>query len=175
MRGKYKKISSRNVYKGKHMQVFCDNIIYPDGDAGTYEYYKKNDIVVIVPIYKDQYVLIEQYRYLADKRLIEFPMGLIRDGEKIESAGIRELEEETGFKTMDVKYLGRCMLNKGSSSQACHFVMANIKSAGKPKYDNSESDIDIFYMDSEKIKSMIKSGQIIDGPTVIGFTHSNLQ
>lgn len=174
MRGRYKKISSRNVYRGKHMQVFCDEVIYPDGKAGTYEFYKKNDIVVVVPIYKDQYILIEQYRYLAGKRLIEFPMGLIQDGEKIESAGIRELEEETGFKTMDIRYLGKCMLNKGSSSQVCHFVMANIRSAGKPKYESSESDIDIFYMNSEKIKAMIKSGKIIDGPTIIGFTRSSI-
>ncbi len=157
------------------MQVFCDEVIYPSGKKGVYEHYKKNDIVVIVPFYKQQYILIEQYRYLADNRMIEFPMGLLNDGEDIKKAGARELLEETGFKSADITYLGKCMLNKGSSSQLCHFVMANVEIFEDTKYDVSESDIDIIYVQPEKIKTMIKEGKIIDGPTIIGFFLSNIK
>jgi len=174
MRGQYKRISSQQCYKGKHMQVFRDEVIFPNGKKGTYEHYRKNDIVVIVPVYQNKYVLIEQYRYLPNTRMIEFPMGLINDGEDVAAAGIRELQEETGLISDDIKYLGKCMLNKGSTSQVCNFVVANIHSIGKSNYDNSESDIDVMYIESEEIKSMIKKGQIFDAPTIIGFMLSNL-
>lgn len=174
MRGEYKRISSEHCYKGKRMQVFRDEIIFPNGKKGTYEHYKKNDIVVIVPIYKNKFVLIEQYRYLANARMIEFPMGLLNDGEDVTAAGIRELQEETGHISDNVKYLGKCMLNKGATSQVCHFVEAHIQSIDKVNYDDSESDIDVMYMEPKKIKSMIKSGKIFDAPTMIGFMFSNL-
>lgn len=174
MRGQYKKISSENCYSGKFMQVFRDDIVYPNGERGTYEHYKKNDIVVIIPIHKNKYVLVEQYRYLANARMIEFPMGLINKGEDIISAGIRELEEETGLLSDEAQYIGKCMLNKGATSQTCHFVKANIYDVGDPKYDKSESDIEVLYKKSDEIKSMIKTGQIFDGPTIIGFMYNNL-
>ena len=79
MRGQYKRISSEHCYKGKHMQVFRDEVIFPNGETGTYEHYKKNDIVVIVTMYQNKYVLIEQYRYLANTRMIEFPEGVLHE------------------------------------------------------------------------------------------------
>lgn len=175
MRGEYKRISSEHIYKGKHMQVFRDEIVFPDGKSGTYEHYKKNDIVVIVPMHEDKYVLIEQYRYLANARMIEFPMGLLNEGEDIITAGTRELQEETGLISNDVTYLGKCMLNKGATSQTCHFVLAHIQGTGVVNYDSSESDIDVIHVTPEEMKSMIKKGQIIEGPTMIGYMFSNLQ
>ncbi|KAK0197426.1 NUDIX hydrolase domain-like protein [Armillaria mellea] len=43
-------------------------------------------------------VVIEQYRPPVDAHIIELPAGLIDEGETPESAAIRELEEETGYR-----------------------------------------------------------------------------
>ncbi|KAK0210462.1 NUDIX hydrolase domain-like protein [Desarmillaria ectypa] len=43
-------------------------------------------------------VVIEQYRPPVDAYIIELPAGLIDEGETPETAAIRELEEETGYK-----------------------------------------------------------------------------
>jgi len=43
-------------------------------------------------------VVIEQYRPPVGKYIIEFPAGLIDEGETAEQAAIRELREETGYK-----------------------------------------------------------------------------
>ncbi|KAK0441168.1 NUDIX hydrolase domain-like protein [Desarmillaria tabescens] len=43
-------------------------------------------------------VIIEQYRPPVDAHVIELPAGLIDEGETPESAAIRELQEETGYK-----------------------------------------------------------------------------
>jgi len=47
-------------------------------------------------------VVIEQYRPPIDKFIIELPAGLIDEGETAETAAIRELEEETGFRADEV-------------------------------------------------------------------------
>ncbi len=176
MRGEYKRISSEQCYKGKHMQVFRDEIVFPNGKEGVYEHYKKNDIVVIVPVYKNKYVLIEQYRYLANARMTEFPMGLLHEGEDVTTAGIRELKEETGLIAQpdEITYLGKCMLNKGATSQVCHFIAAKPQSIDSVNFDDSESDIDIIYVEPKKIQDMIKKSKIFDAPTMIGFMFNNI-
>ncbi|KAA1473974.1 hypothetical protein DENSPDRAFT_840515 [Dentipellis sp. KUC8613] len=42
-------------------------------------------------------VIIEQYRAAVDKFIIELPAGLVDEGETVERAAFRELEEETGY------------------------------------------------------------------------------
>ena len=42
-------------------------------------------------------LLIRQYRPPADALLLEFPAGLIDEGESPEAAAVRELREETGY------------------------------------------------------------------------------
>eukprot|EP00559_Dactyliosolen_fragilissimus_P000835 CAMPEP_0184867804 /NCGR_PEP_ID=MMETSP0580-20130426/27775_1 /TAXON_ID=1118495 /ORGANISM="Dactyliosolen fragilissimus" /LENGTH=288 /DNA_ID=CAMNT_0027368261 /DNA_START=54 /DNA_END=920 /DNA_ORIENTATION=- len=69
------------------------------------------DAVVIVPILRSrkhhsakkgdkstmETLLVEQYRPPVRTKTLEFPAGLIDDGESAEEAAIRELEEETGY------------------------------------------------------------------------------
>ncbi|KAF8163126.1 NUDIX hydrolase domain-like protein [Crassisporium funariophilum] len=47
-------------------------------------------------------VVIEQYRPPIGKHIIEFPAGLIDEGETAEQTAIRELHEETGYKAEKV-------------------------------------------------------------------------
>ncbi|MCQ2379016.1 MAG: NUDIX hydrolase [Victivallaceae bacterium] len=49
----------------------------------------------IVP--DDEYILVRQFRPPAGKKLIEFPAGLIENGESPETTAARELYEETGY------------------------------------------------------------------------------
>ena len=64
----------------------------------------KADAVVIVPVLRStknkklDTILVKQYRPPLGRNTLEFPAGLIDDGETAEHAAIRELQEETGFK-----------------------------------------------------------------------------
>jgi ADP-ribose pyrophosphatase len=65
-------------------------------------------------------ILVEQYRVPLHAKCLELPAGLVGDeqqGENIEAAAIRELEEETGYRAEHMVELGRFHASPGMSSE----------------------------------------------------------
>ena len=97
---------------------------------GSWEYVMRNgDITaaVIVAIDDDHLILVEQYRIPIAKRCIELPAGLVgddHDGESIERAAIRELEEETGYRAEAMELLGEYVTSPGMVTERFTLVRA---------------------------------------------------
>src|SRR6476660_2610205 len=65
---------------------------------------------VIVALVGQDVLLVEQYRVPLGCNCLELPAGLVGDdteGEQVEAAAIRELEEETGYRAERMINLGR--------------------------------------------------------------------
>ena len=77
---------------------------------------------------QDRHVLlVEQYRVPLGRKCLELPAGLIGDqeeGEAVEAAAIRELEEETGYRAERMVDLGRFHASPGMSSEGFNLVRA---------------------------------------------------
>lgn len=72
-------------------------------------------------------VIIEQFRPPIGKYIIEFPAGLIDEGDTVESAATRELEEETGFKADSVQDVSDLtVVDPGMTNANMKFVIANV-------------------------------------------------
>ncbi len=112
---------SETVWEGKYIKVLRQ---------GTWEYVARTRGVtaaVILAIHEGHVILVEQYRVPLGARCVELPAGLVGDeteGEQVEAAAIRELEEETGYRAERMVNLGRFFASPGMSAEGFTLVRA---------------------------------------------------
>lgn len=95
---------------------------------------------VIVLVYhkdKDRYLMVEQYRPPVGCRVLEWPAGLVDEGETPLEAVKRELYEETGVRvdSADLMYLGRMYTGVGITDEEVDIFAVEIDDSfriGKP-------------------------------------------
>jgi ADP-ribose diphosphatase len=82
---------------------------------------------VILALDEGHVLLVEQYRVPLGCNCLELPAGLVGDeeqGEKAETAALRELEEETGYRAEGMVVLGRFHASPGMSSEGFTLLRA---------------------------------------------------
>ena len=101
--------------------------------------------------------------------LIETCAGLLDDDDP-RSAILRETEEETGFKISHVTKLFEAYMSPGSVTEILHFYIGEYSSSMKVSAGGGiaeEEQIDALEIDFNTAYSMISSGQIKDGKTIM--------
>ena len=77
-----KTLSSQQVYKGVLLDIYRDEVELPDGTKSVREYNKHPGAVCVVPITKDNKVLmVKQFRYPTKEVMLEIPAGKLEKGE----------------------------------------------------------------------------------------------
>ncbi|PNJ57975.1 NUDT5 isoform 2 [Pongo abelii] len=89
------------------------------------------DGVAVIPVLQrtlhyECIVLVKQFRPPMGGYCIEFPAGLIDDGETPEAAALRELEEETGYKGDVAECSPAVCMDPGLSNCTVHIVTVTI-------------------------------------------------
>ncbi|NXE05085.1 NUDT5 pyrophosphatase, partial [Lophotis ruficrista] len=77
-------------------------------------------------LHYDCIVLVKQFRPPINGYCLEFPAGLIEENETAESAALRELEEETGYKGEVIECTPALCLDPGLSNSTTHIVSVTI-------------------------------------------------
>lgn len=165
------RVSSRIVYDNQWMQLREDAIRRPDGSQGIYSYVEKPNFALIIPVERDGFHLVEQYRYPVSHRSWEFPQGTLPNREDADPATLarRELAEETGLRAGRLRHLGRIYPAKGMSSQACAVFVANQLEAGQHSREHEEQDMRQRWFARSELEDMIRSGIITDGSTIAAY------
>jgi ADP-ribose pyrophosphatase len=108
---------------------------------------------------------VRQFRKPIDKLILEIPAGKIDIGEEPTLCAIRELEEETGFKAVDIEKVGEIHTTPGFSNELIHIYYTENLVEGNINRDEDEM-MDVLMISLKDFEGMIESGEITDGKTL---------
>lgn len=115
-------------------------------------------------------VLVEQFRFAIDRRVIEIPRGYANQGESSVDCAIREVFEETGFnlRKEDLKLLGYMNPNSGILTSTIPLYYGRTEAAQDPNWESDEIDKRVFLSRAE-LRSRIARSDITDSFTLSAF------
>jgi ADP-ribose pyrophosphatase len=160
-------ISTKEIYKGKIFDVFVADIRH--GEAGyKREIVRHRGSAVMIAVFADKTVaMVRQYRYAAEKFLLEIPAGSLDNDEAPEIAAARELEEEIGVKARKIEKLTEFYVSPGFLTEKMFVFLATDLEESEQKLEEDEIlSIErlIFPVAFEKIRS----GEIEDAKSIVG-------
>ena len=102
----YKRIGRKLEFEGKIVKFYSDTMQLPDGTMAIWDFIEHKGAAAIVPVTENgDIIMVRQYRNAPERYTLEIPAGGLNAGEDRKTAAIRELEEETGFKSGRVEHL----------------------------------------------------------------------
>jgi len=118
-------IGSREVFRGKMIDVRVDEIALSGGRTTTREVVEYPGAVVIVALTDDgQVYLVRQWRHAISQVLLEFPAGGLEPGEEPLVCAKRELREEAGLLAERWTSLGHFYSSPGFANEILHVFLA---------------------------------------------------
>jgi len=160
-------VESKIVFDGHLLKVYSDTVTLPNGKQAKREFIRHPGAVAVVPITEDgKIVLVRQYRYPLGKAILEVPAGKLDQGEDPDDCVLRELEEETGYVSSNIRKLSSIYTTPGFTDEVIHLYVADQLVLGKPCPDEDEF-LDVEIYTKEEVKAMINDGTINDSKSML--------
>lgn len=157
------------VYQGGFLWIEKLAVRLPDGRIALREVAHTRDSVAVIPIDAQGNVhLIRQFRVAIDRVIHEIPAGLVDEGEDLETAAVRECEEEIGVRPSKLTKLTTFAHSEGfATGMMTVYLGQELEVHGKQKLDNTEF-IEPVTMPLTELKQRIDREEIIDTKTILG-------
>ena len=158
---KEKRLNSEVIYKGRVIKVTKDVVSCPNGETAIREIVHHRGGVGILFKLGDKFVFEKQYRYAFDDEIIEIPAGKLEEGEIPLPAAKREMLEETGYRPLEMVFLGEMYPTVGYSNEIISLYYCE-KAVKEERHLDSDENIDLFLLSLEEIEQMIDENKIKD-------------
>ena len=141
------------------------------GRSHSFYVIESSDWVNVIPMTPEgKLVFIKQYRHGTAEITLEVPGGLV-DSEDATAAHAarREMQEETGYDTDEIVYLGEVAPNPAIQNNVCYTYLArNARPLGVQRLDGTE-EIEVVLVDPADVPGLVTSGQITHALVVVAF------
>ena len=165
----YRILKSEIVFSGKVFNTKVDQIEYTSGNRSVREVAEHPGGAVVVPVTDDgKIIMVTQHRFPVNKVLLELPAGKLGKNENPLHCAVRELEEETGYKSDNVKEIGSIYTTPGYSTEKLWIYLAKNLKPGNHNREEGEFGMEVFKFTLKEIEDKIYNGEIVDGKTICG-------
>ncbi|AXG39140.1 NUDIX hydrolase [Enterococcus gilvus] len=173
-----KTIERKELFKGKIIDVYLDDVSLPMGGTAKRELVFHHGGVGIIPITKEnKMIMVKQFRKPLEKVVLEIPAGKIDPGEgqHPEKTAVRELEEETGYRTENLMYINEMYLSPGFSNEKLYIYTAtDLVKVENPKPQDEDEVLELYELTMEEAKQAIHDGLICDAKTIFAVNYWEL-
>lgn len=163
-----KRVKRELVYKGTILDIYKDTMDIGNGKIEEWDYVAhRKGAACILPVLPDGKILmVRQYRNALERDTLEVPAGA-RDSvtEDTMICAVRELEEETGYKSNKVSKLLSLRTTVAFCNEMVDVYLAEDLVPGKQHLDDAE-DIRVEAFELETLCDMVYNGVIQDAKTV---------
>lgn len=164
-------LKQRLLYQGRKFNFDVNHLRLPNGAEGDWECIRHPGGALGVPVTRDgKLVLVRQYRFALQGRLLEFPAGTIEACEDPLLTIQREIEEETGYRAKEWKDLGRFPIAPGYSDEYIYaFLARDLEKLEQPPEQDEDEDIEVVHLTPQEFEEMARSQDLIDGKSIASY------
>jgi ADP-ribose pyrophosphatase len=140
----WKETEKEKVFSTKIFDVVRSERISRNGTKADFYLVDAPDWVHVIPLIrktggKEVFIMVEQYRHGENIKTLEFPGGMVDEGERPEEAAIREFREETGCTAHKMTLLGKVNPNPAfMTNQSYTYLAEDIKCGSEQNLDEHE-------------------------------------
>jgi len=158
---KPRRLRTTEVCRQRFVKVHEHQVAYPGKSPHAALTLELFDWVSVAAITEDgSFVLVEQYRHGVDDLTLEPAGGIIDEGEEPAVAGLRELEEETGYVGTAAEPLGWVHPNPAlQGNRSFFFLAASVRSVRPPEQHDDERTR-VVVLTRPELEQAIESGRI---------------
>ena len=163
-----KTLASKVIYEGRALKMRVDTVQKRNGNTTTREIVEHKDCIAVVVLdYKDNVIMVKQYRKAVGKQLLEIPAGSIDNDEQPIVAVRRELQEEIGYLPNKIERIGGFYSSPGYSTEYLHLYLATHLIVSQLQAEDTD-EIEVVRVPLSKIPDLIASGEICDAKSIAG-------
>ena len=163
------KVTGSHVIYEKHGRCIIEDILeFADGSTHEWVCFKTLGTAVAIAAFtnNNKMILTRQYRHPFGKIIYDIPAGGTENGETLQEAALRELEEETGYTAEKLEWIGRFTWAPGAMGPATVEIFFTKSLKPKGNFDSDEI-ANIELRDFNEVLEKALKGEFIDSALVI--------
>lgn len=163
---KEKCLSKEIIFSGKVVTLELAKVECYNEVISTREVLRHKGASAVLCVVDGKVLLERQYRYAYDDVLYEIPAGKIENNEDPYITALRELVEETGYKTDKLVSLGTLYPACGYSDEKLFLYYTDKIFLDKTNFDTDEY-VEIEFVPLDQVLKMIDDDTIRDSKTIV--------
>ena len=162
-------LATEGVLQARKLRFELNRIVLPMGVEASFGIIRHPGASLAVPVLDDgRVVILRQYRFAVERRILEFPAGTLEQGEDPQASMERELGEEAGYRASRWDDLGVMLPCPGYSDEVIHLFLAReLTPLAEPPAGDEDEDLEVLLLEPSDLDAALAGGdEALDGKSV---------